>query len=661
MAKYPSVLIVDDDRTEDERLTPGGEPRAGQDHILVIDDEPDMLGLYKACLSGYGYRVTAASDGAAGVDIAKVDPPTLVILDIMMPGMSGLEVCDRLRGDSRTEEIPILVVSGRDAVEDRVRCLRKGVDDYIAKPFEYEELVARVEALIRRSTVRTRAVRAPLSPDERRRLQILRNALRDGPDSLVPRYDIRMASGYAYPAAGEVMEEDAQRDPVVDLEFLHANGYLERSFHDVVLTCPFCGHHDVHLREVCPACGSADLRPVDMIHHYRCAFVGPAEAFRQEGKMVCPKCRVQLRHIGLEYEKPTETVQCNGCDRGFQEPDVAARCRSCDRPFPPEQAERRRIYSYALTSSGRFAAEVGSFMTSPGGPDFTEEETEVFRPEFFRELVAHEVARGTSLGHPTALLRVGVRGMNKLVDTRGPAAGRRALHAVVRNIRTVLRNVDKIGRMRSSDFVVLLPGADTRAAVSLARSIAESFNQRMDESLEKIGLSYAWAVHPQDVDVDDAQVLLGRVMEETPTAYLGEPEAYETDRGASDSGDENQDGIHDDLHSGPADEKAWLEPGDPVEDVLAFMDIDMDIDDPAAVRGEDLEDGRIDEEYNALVNQDFSGEVPDSGEAPSGPGEGAGLLLEGGDSPETSGEGEGEEEPPAEPDIFDMLNPMGEE
>ena len=569
----------------------------------MVDDEPDMLGLYKACLGAHGYRVTAASDGAAGLDLAVVDPPVIIILDMLMPGMDGLGFLERLRNDSRTEDIPVLMVSGRDDVDDRVRCLKKGVDDFITKPFEYEELVARVEAITRRAARKSQTQSVKLGPDERRRLQILRNALRDGPDSLVPLYDVHAASGYTYPATCALPDAGDVTDPIADLDFMHAHGYLERTFHDVVLSCPFCSHHNIHLREVCPACGSADLRPVEMIHHYRCAFVGPSEAFRSGEKLVCPKCRVQLRHIGLEYEKPTDTVQCSSCDRGFQEPDVAARCRNCQRPFPPEQAERRRIHSYALTAAGRFVAEVGSFMASPGGPDFTENETAVYRPEFFRELVGHEVARGSSLGHSTALLRIGLRGLEKLVESRGQAAGRRALHQVVRNIRAVIRKVDKIGRIRAADFVVLLPGADTRAAVSLARRVAESFSQSEDEHLERIALSYAWAVHPQEAE--DAPALLNRVMEETTTAYLGDPAAYEPDgedetAGAwpARDGDDNDDN---DDNDGTRDRDDNEDPGHGGRDGSGSPDGEAaDPDLPGST--EDEEDHQLDQEFDTLIN-----------------------------------------------------------
>ncbi|MBN2492223.1 MAG: response regulator [Planctomycetes bacterium] len=523
MLRDPSILIV-----EEEPADAGGTdptPAAVQDHVLVIDDEPDMLGLYRACLTAHGYRVTAAADGAAGLDLAAADPPSAVVLDMRMPGMDGLEVLERFRRQAATADVPILMVSGQDTVEDRITCLRQGVDDFLPKPFEYEELVARVQALIRRATVHTRPPPAELGPDDRRRLGILRRALREGPGSLLPVYDRRVPCGFAYPATTAASAEEAlKHDPLADLDFLHARGYLERTFHDVVLVCPFCSHHDIHLREVCPACGSADLSSVEMIHHFRCAHTGPAADFRGAGGLECPKCRTPLRHVGLDHEKPPDTVACGSCGRAFQEPDVAARCRSCSHPFAPEEADRRRIYGYIVTAAGRFAAEAGAFLEPPAGSVLTENEVEVYRAEFFRELVHHEVTRSATLGQSTAVLRIGVRGLEKLVAAHGQNAGRRALRDVVDTIRASVREVDRIGRLRAADFVVLLPGADTRTAVRIARKVAEVFGQSEEEDFERLGLSYAWAVHPNEAA--DADSLLGRVLDETPTAYLGDPEMY---------------------------------------------------------------------------------------------------------------------------------------
>ena len=119
--------------------------------ILLIDDEPDLVSLVRFNLEREGYRVRAAADGAAGYEAAKRDLPDLILLDLMLPGMDGLEVCRRLRAESRTARIPIIMLTAKGGEADRVVGLEMGADDYVAKPFSPRELVARVKAVLRRA------------------------------------------------------------------------------------------------------------------------------------------------------------------------------------------------------------------------------------------------------------------------------------------------------------------------------------------------------------------------------------------------------------------------------------------------------------------------------------------------------------------------------
>lgn len=116
--------------------------------VLVIDDDDSITGFLRRALSYAGYDVDVAHSGPEGLQRALVSPPSAVILDILMPGMNGLEVCERLRAG---DDIPILMLTAKDEVSDRVRGLEAGADDYLVKPFAHEELIARVWALLRRS------------------------------------------------------------------------------------------------------------------------------------------------------------------------------------------------------------------------------------------------------------------------------------------------------------------------------------------------------------------------------------------------------------------------------------------------------------------------------------------------------------------------------
>jgi two-component system, OmpR family, response regulator RpaA len=141
--------------------------------ILAIDDDPIILELVAVNLEMAGYRVTKAADGIKGQALAIQMMPDLIILDIMLPKVDGFTVCRRLRQDDRTADIPVLMLSALEETQDKVKGFNAGADHYLTKPFDVEEMVARVRALLRRS---------PSVPPSGRYAEILSY----GPLTLVP-------------------------------------------------------------------------------------------------------------------------------------------------------------------------------------------------------------------------------------------------------------------------------------------------------------------------------------------------------------------------------------------------------------------------------------------------------------------------------------------
>ena len=146
-------------------IHPSKRPR-----ILVVDDDRKITGALRRGLSYEGYSVDVANGGAEALGIVRESSPDLVILDVMMPGIDGLDVCRLIR---RTDNLPILMLTARDEVSDRVAGLDSGADDYLVKPFAFEELLARIRALLRR--------REPDAPSRAMLLRPLpRHAITDG-------------------------------------------------------------------------------------------------------------------------------------------------------------------------------------------------------------------------------------------------------------------------------------------------------------------------------------------------------------------------------------------------------------------------------------------------------------------------------------------------
>ena len=119
-------------------------------HILVVDDEPDISALVAYHLARESFRVRTASSGPEAIRAAEVERPDLIVLDLMLPGMSGLQVLEELRRRPETAEIPVILLTARREEQDRIAGLRLGADDYVSKPFSPQELILRVGAVLRR-------------------------------------------------------------------------------------------------------------------------------------------------------------------------------------------------------------------------------------------------------------------------------------------------------------------------------------------------------------------------------------------------------------------------------------------------------------------------------------------------------------------------------
>ncbi len=123
-----------------------------QQKVLVIDDAETIIELVRLGLRYEGFQVESAPDGEQGITLAQRINPELIILDIMLPGIDGVEVCKRLRSNPTTRDIPILMLTAKDEVHDRIIGLEAGADDYLTKPFNFDELLARMRAILRRQS-----------------------------------------------------------------------------------------------------------------------------------------------------------------------------------------------------------------------------------------------------------------------------------------------------------------------------------------------------------------------------------------------------------------------------------------------------------------------------------------------------------------------------
>ena len=125
--------------------------------ILVVDDEKELTALVSLHMKMAGYEVLTASNGEKALDISREENPDLIILDLMLPKIDGLQVCEQLRHDAATQDIPVIMLTARTQTEDKLKGFEAGADDYVTKPFSPRELIARVKAVLRRAREKEKA------------------------------------------------------------------------------------------------------------------------------------------------------------------------------------------------------------------------------------------------------------------------------------------------------------------------------------------------------------------------------------------------------------------------------------------------------------------------------------------------------------------------
>ncbi len=142
--------------------------------VLMVDDTPANLELLTGMLKGRGYRVRAAVNGKLALQAARNDPPDIILLDITMPGMNGYEVCAELKSDEKLKDIPVIFLSALNETVDKVKAFGTGGVDYIAKPFQLEEVEARIETHLE---LRRQKIRLQENYNELRELEKLRDSM----------------------------------------------------------------------------------------------------------------------------------------------------------------------------------------------------------------------------------------------------------------------------------------------------------------------------------------------------------------------------------------------------------------------------------------------------------------------------------------------------
>jgi two-component system cell cycle response regulator len=431
--------------------------------VLIVDDIPTNVRLLEARLSAEYFDVVTASSGQQALEICAAGEIDIVLLDVMMPEMDGFEVCARLKADRKTSHIPVLMVTALDQPSDRVRGLEVGADDFISKPIDDVQLMARVKSLVRLKAL----------TDE------LRARARTGQEIAIEDAMLAMDS----------ISHDDGRVLLVDTDIRHADrirGYLSANNRVDMLANPADAALAVSGGQYELALVSMALKDFDPLRV--CSQMRTAEQTRS----------LPIILIAEEDDRPRVV---RGLDLGVND-------------FIMRPVERNELLARVRTQirRQRYAVELRQSVNNTMALAVTDDLTGLYNRRYFERHLSILLAKAQEQGRDMAVMLIDMDYFKSVNDTHGHDSGDAVLREFADRLRRNIRGVDLACRFGGEEFVVLMPDTDSQQA----HGVAERVRSAVADKVFDVGngrplavtVSVGLALNEQPADTPD--VLLKR-------------------------------------------------------------------------------------------------------------------------------------------------------
>jgi GGDEF domain-containing protein len=272
--------------------------------------------------------------------------------------------------------------------------------------------------------------------------------------------------GFTYPFLAAQFDRNDFRMFEIPKQLAHHH-LLESKAIDRIHECHTCRSSFINFRETCPTCQSVSIKASDLIHHFVCGNMGPIADYGSGDILTCPKCRKTLRHLGVDYDRPSIVFDCEACGEPFQQPHIQCTCINCGTTTDPEKLIQREVMNYSLTVLGENSAVSAGVFTFHGLG--TENPSMVSLATFY-EVVRIELERGRRYQHPPCALGI-VRLTNYIqIHSHIGAKIKSMFEEMVKVIRSVVRPTDVIGALNESTLLLLLlDTSEQGSAVAMGR------------------------------------------------------------------------------------------------------------------------------------------------------------------------------------------------
>jgi len=307
-----------------------------------------------------------------------------------------------------------------------------------------------------------------------------------------PQRTVENADGFMYPKLSPLLERESRSggDELSQvLRSLEDRRLLAGEFTFNQHACRNCGCAFLNFEEMCPHCGATDIDTDDLVHHFRCAFTGALDEYKEEeGRLVCPKCDRGLKQIGVDYDKPSVVHTCNRCSEQFQDPEVQTTCYRCEHVNPPDRQIERQIKEYEVTALGE---ETAIYGLSDSLLSILERESRVLNYATFQLIVESEAARIERYQRSTSsLLLVRVTGLKELRMELGQRS-QEVIGEIATAFDNTLRSSDYLSSRDESLYMFLLTETDQEGARRAGERLENNIEGVLNQNLQ----------HPPQLDI----------------------------------------------------------------------------------------------------------------------------------------------------------------
>jgi len=361
--------------------------------------------------------------------------------------------------------------------------LDETVDVFVRSPISQSNFETQFQKLFKISEKLSQVDEAPRSLGETglSKLALLRFLFSRDPFVLKPQLNFKAQHGYAFPLLSMLLGSNT--DEIGFLESLIEPGLLDTKLVDKVNVCPFCEHTQINFRETCPRCQSLQINEEPTVHHFRCANVARESEYMKGTELVCPKCSHKLKHIGVDYDKPSEILWCASCNHNFAEPELSCLCLACGRNFKPEDANLKSVAELSLSEEGFRAAEEG-VLPGFGLLNLLKKELGFYKNEIFAEYLRIEMARCRRYKYHSTLAKFNLQAASDQLEERLIEKSRRFRRDFAAVLTETFRTSDIFTDLQSGDILIIFTNTDAENSRTAFLRLVQKIKERFDVHLK---------------------------------------------------------------------------------------------------------------------------------------------------------------------------------